>query len=637
MMNSPSPSFAFTRRKMALMLGGAALAASIPFTGGAQAAQPGERRPLSGMLFPHESVTRSTRDLSGFWRFKTDPSDVGEREGWEGGLPDHRLIPVPASWNDIFDDVRNYTGTAWYETDLHIAKALRGQRIHLRFGSVQYEAKVWLNGRRVGGHTGGHLPFVIDITDAVSFDGANRLTVQVENKIRLDRIPATPDRTRFQMTQEHFPQTTYDFFPYTGIHRPVLLMTTPPVSVQDVTVVTELSGRTGRVSLVIETSTTWSGQATVELAGQSVRVDLREGQGRALITIPNVSPWSPADPHLYPLTIRLSDTALLDEYSMKIGVRTIRVQGEELLLNGEPVFLRGFGKHEDFPLHGRGLDIVSIARDFELLKWIGANSLRTSHYPYSEEAMMLADEVGLLVIDETSAVSLVFGDLPEIIEARRVRLEQEIVELVQRDKNRPCVIAWSVANEPLTQPFQTVSVDGAAAVAAGTIFFQSVFAKTRALDNTRPVVLVSVQSGPAEWIALSDIACTNAYTGWYWLVGQLETARTKLAEDVRAFRDRHAGKPLFFTEFGADAIAGIHSQPAEMFSEEYQSEMIQMFIEVLAEVPQVIGTHPWAFADFRTSQSTTRIGALNHKGVFTRDRRPKLAANTLRRLWTGAS
>ncbi len=599
----------------------------------ARAAVPGTRLPSNGMLYPHESATRTTRELGGLWRFRTDPDNIGEKQNWAKGLEKFRLIPVPASWNEIFDDVRNYTGIAWYETDLSVSSAFKGQRILLRFGSVQYAAKVWLNGKPVGGHIGGHLPFIIDLTDIISFGEANTLTVQVENIISIDRVPATHDISRFEISTPQFPQTTYDFFPFTGIHRPVLLCTTPEVCVDDLTVVTDVSGKTGKIQVDIVTSTAWSGTANIAVGGQTARVPIKDGKGRGTVTISQARLWSPDDPHLYPLTVRLEDPALLDEYRMKIGIRTIEVKGEKLLLNGQPVFLRGFGKHEDFPVHGRGIDTVSIVRDFELLKWIGANSFRTSHYPYSEEAMMLADEMGLLVIDESSAVSLVFGDSDETIEARRVRLDDEIRALVQRDKNHPSVIIWSVANEPLTKPFQTNPKETPTAIAAGVCFFKSIFATARKADPTRPVVLVSVDYGPDEWIELGDMICTNKYAGWYYQVGQLNAARKQLTDSLLNLKKRHPGKPLFITEFGADAIAGMHSQPAEMWSEEYQSEMIEMYLEVAKEHPFVIGTHPWAFADFRTSQSTTRVGALNHKGVFTRDRRPKLAAHTLRRLW----
>jgi beta-glucuronidase len=610
----------------------AALAAHVAAI--AQAAATAALASAPSKLYPHASETRATRDLSGIWKFRPDPKNEGEAQGWQNGLTQTRLIPVPCSWNEIFDDVRNYQGPAWYQTEIIVERAWAGQRIHLRFGSVSYRAKVWFNGQLLGEHEGGHLPFVFDVTPHIKLGAENLLVVYVENELRLDRVPAVPDTARVSLHTHHFPQTAYDFFPYSGIHRPVLLFTTPEIHVSDVTVRTTIAGSDGRVALDLRTSANWNGKARITLAGATGTVEaettIRNGQAASTLEVPGARFWSPQDPHLYRLTIRLEAG---DVYSLKIGIREVKVTADHLLLNGAPVFLRGFGKHEDFALNGRGLNVPAIIRDFELLKWLGANSFRTSHYPYSDEAMMLADEYGLLVIDETPAVSLVFMDGPAIQEARQKQLRRNIEELVQRDKNHPCVILWSVANEPLLKPFHTTNPEPKDAAATGTKFFAPLFDLFRKLDDTRPVTLVSLQGGPAEWQALGDVICTNSYSGWYGISGQLDVAQRSLEQDVAQLRARHPGKPIMFTEFGADAIAGVHAQPPEMWSEEYQADMIEMYIRTLERSPFIIGTHPWAFADFRTSQSIMRVGALNQKGVFTRDRRPKVAALRLRELW----
>jgi len=318
---------------------------------------------------------------------------------------------------------------------------------------------------------------------------------------------------------------------------------------------------------------------------------------------------------------------------MKVGIRTVVVKGSQILLNGEQVFLKGFGKHEDFPIHGKGLDLPVLVRDYELLKWIGANSFRTSHYPYSEEALMLADEYGFMVIAETPGVSLVFMDPPEVIEARRAQLDSALTALIHRDKNHPSVILWSIANEPIPKPFHTSNEVTQAAIDTGTKFFASIFATGRRLDTTRPIALVSVQGGPADWVGQGDVICTNSYNGWYVVSGRLEDAAKALEHEVTALRAKHGDKPIIYTEFGADAMSGMHAEPAEMWSEDYQAELIAIYWNTLKKHPYVVGTHPWAFADFKTPQSIIRVGALNLKGVFTRDRRPKLAATRLRELW----
>jgi beta-glucuronidase len=276
-----------------------------------------------------------------------------------------------------------------------------------------------------------------------------------------------------------------------------------------------------------------------------------------------------------------------------------------------------------------------LVRDFELLKWVGANSFRTSHYPYAEETMMLADEAGFMVIAETPAVSLVFMDPPEVIEARYQALQADLEALVARDKNHPCVIMWSLANEPIPKPFHTTNEAPAGAVEVGTRFFSRLFARARQLDQTRPVAMVSVHNGPPEWVGQGDVICTNSYNGWYAASGRLDVAAETLEREIVALRARHGDKPVIFTEFGADAMAGAHSQPPVMWTEDYQAELIALYWRVLRQHPYIVGAHPWAFADFKTPQSIMRVEGLNQKGVFTRDRRPKLAAQRLRQLWTG--
>lgn len=630
-----------TRRQAMSALGLAAgAAATVAGAGEARAAAP--RREAPSLLYPHESATRSARDLSGLWRFQLDPKDEGEAQRWfDKGLPAPRKIPVPASWNDLFDDARDYFGTAWYETDVQVDAGWRGRRLVLRFGSAVYHARVWLNGQYLGEHWGGHLPFAFDVTGVAREGQANRLVVSVENRLLPDRVPSTPDPKAYQYASGDFPQTSYDFFPYCGLHRPVVLYALPDTHLKDVTVKTGLAGGAGTVDVALAVNGGWSGPATVTLAGGPqpvvVRTEIKAGAGSVQLRVPGVRAWSPDDPFLYRLEVALGPAgAPTDVYALKIGVRTVEVKGSQILVNGKPVFLTGFGKHEDFPLHGKGLDLPVLVRDFELLKWIGANSFRTSHYPYAEEALMLADEYGFLVIAETPGVSLSFSDPEAIVEARYRQLEADVTDLVQRDKNHPCVILWSLANEPILKPFHTVDAPAPNAVAVGERFFSRLFAHARSLDKTRPVALVSVQGGPAEWVGQGDVICANSYSGWYALSGDLPAAQAALEAEVAALRKRHGDKPIVYTEFGADAVAGVHAQPPEMWSEDYQAAMIEMYWRTLRKHPYVVGTHPWAFADFKTAQSIMRVGSLNQKGVFTRDRRPKLAAHRLRELWGAA-
>ena len=630
------PASGWTRRGAlgALGLAAAAAAESAPAT--AAPATQGEPT----LLYPHPSATRTTRDLSGLWRFKLDARDEGVAARWFDGLAaDARTIPVPCSWNDLFDDAALHFGPAWYETEVWLAPEAPGRRVLLRFGSAMYRADVWLNGEKLGAHEGGHLPFAFDATAVARVGRPNRLTVRVENELRLDRVPASPDAKAFHFNQEDWPQTSYDFFPYAGLHRQVWLQTLPAAHLHDLTVVTAaLSAAEARVRVALQVSGGWSGVAELRLEGGAApavaRAPVQGGRGEAELVVPRPRAWSPEDPFLHRLTVSVGGEARpLDVYALDVGLRTVAVRGSEILLNGRPVFLKGFGKHEDFAIHGKGLDLPVLVRDFELLKWIGANSFRTSHYPYAEEALQLADRYGFLVIAEGPGVSFIFGDAQEVVDRRAAQLERALGELVRRDKNRACVILWSVANEPILKPFHTNDPPPAGAVERGTAVFRRLFASVRAADPTRPVALVSVQGGPPEWVGQGDVICQNSYFGWYAVSGRVDDAAAALEAEVTALRSRHGDKPVIYTEFGADALAGAHADPPEMWSEDYQADLIEAYWRTLRRHPNVVGTHPWAFADFKAVQSIMRVQGLNQKGVFTRDRRPKAAAHRLRGLW----
>jgi beta-glucuronidase len=307
-----------------------------------------------------------------------------------------------------------------------------------------------------------------------------------------------------------------------------------------------------------------------------------------------------------------------------VGIRTVAVSGDALLLNDRPVFLRGFGRHEDFPVHGRGLDLPVLVKDHFLLRWTGANSFRTSHYPYSEEAMALADRQGLLVIDELPAVGLLFSDGDAAIAARLAACRSQLAALVARDKNHPSVILWSLANEPQTTP-----------VDEGLRFLKELIDLAHALDPTRPASFAAQQGTDPFWLALGDVVAVNRYWGWYHFHGRLDEARNRLAAELDALHTR-LGKPLVLTEFGADALPGAHGGPGETWTEEYQVELLRMVLDVAAARPWIVGTHVWNLADFRAPHTLGRPQGLNFKGVFTRAREPKMAAHFLRQRWAGS-
>lgn len=569
------------------------------------------------MLSPQSNSFRQILDLSGFWDFRFDPQERGLDAGWAEGFADASPIAVPASWNDQFAYERDYLGPAWYQTRFDLPWGWEHKRVLLRFGSVNYLAQVWLNGMFLGQHEGGHLPFEFDVTPHLRRED-NLLVVRVEGYLAPDRVPPgnVPSDPLDNFGSTNYPPTSFDFFPYCGIHRPVLLYAVPHEGIGDITVITEGNG-TVRVRVEAEARAA----RRVTLRGYGADLVAESTEDEVTLAVSHPAFWSPEMPHLYHLAVELVGNAgVFDRYTLPVGIRTIEVSGDVLLLNGSPVVLKGFGRHEDFPVFGRGFAPPVIIKDYALMKWVGANSFRTTHYPYSEQMMELADRLGFLVIDETPAVGLFFAEAG--LERRLALCRQYVREMIARDKNHPSVIMWSLANEPHSlRP-------------AAKAFFRELYDLAKSLDPTRPVTLVSHVGLGEEAFEFLDVVCLNRYFGWYFRQGQLDEGCALLDAELDALHQKYP-KPLILTEFGADAVAGHHAQPPEMFSEEYQAEMIARYIEILNRKPFVVGQHVWNLCDFKTGQAVHRVGALNLKGVFTRDRRPKLAAHRLRELWRG--
>ena len=597
------------------------------------------------MLYPQSSTCRQMHDLSGFWDFRFDPDQQGIAQGWGAGFEPAHIIAVPASWNDQFEDWRDYTGIAWYHTTFDLPWGWRGQRILVRFNAVSYLAEVWLNGERLGEHEGGYLPFVFDITDRV-LDAGNNLVVRVDGQLAVDRVPPgnLAGLSGAAFPGVNYPDTSFDFFPYCGIQRPVLIYTEPGDTITDLTVTTGIEGTDGVVRVQIERTPGDALDARVILGGHGASLStegrLTGASGHVQLTVPDAALWSPTTPNLYDLRVELvRNGALVDCYTLVIGIRTIAVEGDQLLLNGQPVKLVGFGRHEDFPVVGKGLLPALIVKDYALMRWIGANSFRTSHYPYSEQMMDLADRLGFLVIDETPAVGLFFLDMG--LEKRNRLCLQMIREMIDRDKNHPSVIMWSLANEPHTATaearqayYRDLTVIDHPSRPEAVAAFKTQAELARALDPTRPVTLVSHEGALEEAFQFVDVTCLNRYSGWYSQSGQIDLGLEWLDKEIELIH-RLYPKPFILSEFGADTIPGHHAQPPEMFSEEYQAEFITKQLLLTDKKPFVVGQHIWNMCDFKTGQAVQRMAAYNYKGVFTRDRRPKLAAHRVRALWRG--
>jgi beta-glucuronidase len=588
------------------------------------------------MLSPRTTPTREVVSLDGLWRFALDTT-AGSAP-WTARLDTVLEAPVPASYNDLFVDaaIRDHVGVVWYQRDARVPRGWRGERIVLRFGSVTHAAAVYLNDQLVADHVGGYTPFEAELTDILEPGQEFRLTVAVDNRLTNVTIPpgsvtVGPDG-REKQTYFH------DFYNYAGIARSVKLYSTPTSYVEDITVVTSIDGAAGIVDY------------SVESAGDDVAIRLRviDESGAEVasadgasgtVRIDDVRLWQPGSAYLYDAVVELvAGDGLVDSYTLPIGVRTVEVRGTEFLINGEPFYFTGFGKHEDTPVRGKGHDDAYLVHDFQLLEWTGANSFRTSHYPYAEEVLDFADRHGIVVVDETAAVGLnlgVQGGLSGIPPTPTFAEEnfggetkdvhaQHLRELIGRDKNHPSVVMWSIANEPASNE------DGARE------YFEPLVNLARELDPARPLTYAAVMfATPAnDKIAdLFDVLSINRYYGWYVFTGDLASAETVLEQELRGWVQRF-GKPIMMSEYGADTQPGLHSVWDMPWTEEYQTDLLATYHRVFDRIPEFVGEHIWNFADFMTGPGIHRVDG-NKKGVFTRDRKPKGAAFSLRSRWRG--
>ncbi|MDT0123008.1 beta-glucuronidase [Paenibacillus sp. RRE4] len=586
------------------------------------------------MLYPILTETRNLIDLNGIWNFKLDAGE-GFKDNWQKEkLQDPMRMAVPASYNDIgvSAKIRDHVGWVWYEREITLPSVINEERVVLRFGSVTHVAKVYVNGEFVAEHKGGFLPFEAEINRYLH-KGKNRITVAVNNIVDETTLPVgsiiEKTHSNGQTTVHNLPN--FDFFNYAGLHRPVKIYTTPMTYVKDVTIVTQLDGQ---VHYSIDVVGSASVKAEIIDESGSL-VATSEGESGTMI-ISDVRLWEPLNAYLYTLRAELqTEGKTMDVYEQPFGVRSVEVKEGKFLINDKPFYFKGYGKHEDTTIHGRGFNEAANVLDFNLMKWSGANSFRTAHYPYSEEVMRLADREGFVVIDEVAAVGMHLNMLVVhrggVLKNTWDELDtfehhQDVIrELIQRDKNHPCVVMWNIANEPASEEKGAYE------------YFKPLIDLTRELDpQKRPVTIVTqMESSPEkDQIAeLLDILTFNRYYGWYVDGGDLHAAKEKLRAEFNGWLKRCPNKPFMMTEYGADTVAGLHDVEPVMFTEEYQVEFYKANHEVFDEFEHFVGEQVWNFADFATSQGIIRVQG-NKKGIFTRDRKPKAIAHELKRRWT---
>ncbi|QXD13826.1 beta galactosidase jelly roll domain-containing protein [Rhodocaloribacter litoris] len=475
-------------------------------------------------------------------------------------------LHVPGDWNTQDDRLFFYEGTVWYKRAFPYTPA-SDRRAFLYFGAANYEAHVYLNGERIGHHVGGFTPFNIEVTEHLR-DGENVLIVKVDNRRRHDGVPTV----------------NFDWWNYGGLTRSVLLVTTPATFIRDY--VLQLDPDTPEV---IRGGVQLDGP---EAAGRPVTVAIPEAnlhrrfttdaQGYAAVELPatGLARWSPADPKRYEVILQAGEDTLTDE----IGFRTIERRGEDILLNGKPIFLRGVSLHEERPFGGGRAATPEAAA--VLLGWareMNCNFVRLAHYPHNEHMVRTAERLGLLVWAEVPVYWTVQFENPAVY----ALAEQQVTEMVMRDRNRAAVILWSVANEtPLSE--------------ARLAFLSRLAATIRRLDPTRLVTAALDTQRHEEGIlyiddplaGVVDVIGINSYCGWYGPALPEACAGLRWQSDY--------GKPVIMSEFGGGALQGYHGTALDRWTETYQASVYEHNLAMLDRIPFLRGTSPWILKDFRS-------------------------------------
>lgn len=536
---------------------------------------------------------RTLQSLDGNWQYVVDPYETGNgARFYEDRQPtdpavlqeyDFNHFPsltVPGDWNSQSEQLLFYEGTVWYRRVFRTVPG-QGKRYFLYFGAVNYAAAVYLNGHKLGEHKGGFTPFQFEVTNLLK-EGDNSVVVRVNNTRKAEEVPTL----------------NTDWWNYGGITRDVDLVELPGTYIRDYALQLDPLQPDRLKGYVQLDGSDASASATVSVAGLT-RTIHTDDHGRASIDLPatGLKKWSPEHPLLYDVTFGGAG----DRVSDRIGFRTITVRGKDILLNGQPIFLRGICIHEENPfLPGRTRGTADQRMLMQWAKDLDCNYVRLAHYPHDEGQIRLADEMGLLVWSEIP----VYWGIAWENQATLENAEKQLTDMVARDKNRASVIIWSIGNEtPNTPP---------------RLRFMSTLAdSTRSLDPTRLVAAAMLVHQQGHDLTVDDplagkldVVSFNEYLGWYsGPLGDIEKASFHIPYN----------KPVIISEVGGDALGGYHGDSATRWTEEYQAALFVRQLRVLGSIDGLRGMTPWILVDFRSPRrmNPTYQDYWNRKGLIS--------------------
>ena len=542
--------------------------------------------------YRHEPFDQSKSGKGGFY---DDRTQVNKSELIEYNFDLSPTVKIPGDWNSQVEKLEFYEGTVWFRQKF-VANPIADKKYILYFGAVNYEAHVYLNGKKLGVHKGGFTPFQFDVTGKLK-NGQNFVVVKADNTRKQDEIPTV----------------NTDWWNYGGITRDVVLAELPNNYINDYKIQLAKSNAKqieGYVKLS-NASANQKVEVSVPEAGLKTTATT-DASGLAKISIPvkNLSLWSPENPKLYQVVI----TSANDKVEEKIGFRTIETRGQDILLNGKSIFLRGISLHDENPLiPGRLRGQGDMLMMLQWAKELNCNYVRLAHYPHNEEMNRLADEMGLLVWAEVPVYWTISWENQDTYN----NAEQQLTDLIERDKNRAAVIIWSIGNEtPLSEPrFK---------------FMSKLADKVRELDQTRLVgAALEVHRKGFDVIVDDplgeklDLVSFNQYGGWYW---ELPKELSKYKFQIKY------NKPVVITEVGGDALAGYHADEDTRWSEEFQESLYKHQIPFMNTMSGLRGMTPWILTDFRSPRRQHPFfqDFWNRKGLISETGKKKRAFYVLK-------
>lgn len=546
---------------------------------------------------------KNENDPEAYWN-KPVVNTPSERR--EHGYTDNHTLQVPGDWNSQDDIFKYYEGTVWYQKEFDAPKMTENQRIFLYFGAVNYEAHVYLNGKKLGMHKGGFTPFNFEIPQDLLKEKDNFLVVKVDNKRHPDEIPTV----------------NTDWWNYGGITRDVKLLLLPENFIQQYAI--QLDQELDIKSAKRKKNFTISGSLKLNKPGQGkeVNIEIPELRVKEKIKVngdqvdfnfsaKRLELWSTEHPKLYNVKLSFEGNELID----KIGFRKVEVSGKDILLNGEKIFLRGICMHEEIPQEARRAKNMADAE--QLFSWaneLKANMVRLAHYPHNEYMTRLADSLGILVWSEIPVYWTIDFKNEQVLE----KAKKQLKEMIIRDRNKASVIIWSVGNEtPVCE--------------ARTHFMKTLVETAKSMDDSR-LVSAALEVGynrDMNYVddplgEYTDIVSVNEYLGWYGdLPHAKENSKWGLAYD----------KPLFISETGAGAKGGYHAGKKTRWSEEFQEWYFEETIDMMKNMPEnYTGMAPWILVDFRSPKRNhpEYQEGWNRKGLIDNKGNKKKAFNVLK-------